>query len=128
MARLAIVTETGMFHAACRCNWLNRIEWYGFKPRAHRAPAGPGYVDRSDRSTFIYHSIVFEVPDARLAAGSISTARKYDGTFYAVSIHDCVSFAADFARSVGLNVPPVNITPFGFIEVLGIWNRYLSKT
>jgi hypothetical protein len=128
MAQLAIITEKGMFHAACRCDWGNRVDWYGFKPKAHLAPAGPGYVDRSDRSKLVNHSITFEVDDARLHVGAVSTTRKYDGTIYAVTLHDCVSFAADFSRSIGLNVPLVNITPFGFIEILALWNKHLSMT
>ena len=119
MAQLAILTEKGMFHAACRCDWGNRVDWYGFKPKAHLAPAGPGYVDRSDRSKLVNHSITFEVDDARLHVGAISTTRKYDGTIDAVTIHDCVSFAADFSRSIGLNVPLVNITPFAIHRNIG---------
>ena len=63
MAELTIITETGMFHSACRCTIGTQVQWYGFKPKAHRKPAGAGMIDRSDRSAFVNHSITFEVDD-----------------------------------------------------------------
>jgi hypothetical protein len=54
MAELMFISETGMFHSACRCTWGTVVEWYGFKPLKHRSPAGQGMVDRSDRSSFMF--------------------------------------------------------------------------
>ena len=128
MAELMFISETGMFHSACRCTYGGRVEWYGFKPRVHRSPKGPGFVDRSDRSGFINHSITFEINEAALRAAVGRIAAKYAGETYVVTVCDCVSFTADVAREVSLRVPAVNITPYGFIQVLALWNKYASKS
>ena len=128
MAELMFISETGMFHSACRCTWGTVVEWYGFKPLKHRSPAGKGMVDRSDRSAFINHSITFEVNDALLHAAVGKVARDYATKTYVVTVCDCVSFTADVARQAQLKVPLLNFTPYGFIEVLAIWNPYVSKT
>ena len=94
MAQLMIITETGMFHCACCCSWHSGpSEWYGFKPLRHRVPAGNGYVDRTDRTRLIDHSITFNVNDALLRVGVNVVNAQYDGTLYVVTVHDCVSFA-----------------------------------
>jgi hypothetical protein len=124
MADLMFISETGMFHSACRCTSPSMVEWYGFKPKKHLAPAGPGFVDRSDRSAFINHSVTFDVNDATLRAVISKVARQYATKTYAVTVRDCVSFSADVARQVGLRVPLVNMTPYGFIKVLAFWNRH----
>lgn len=124
MAVLTFISETGMFHSACRCTREgNTVDWYGFKPRAHLSPMGRGFVDRSDRSSFINHSVSFDVPSARLRMAIDRVVEEYANKTYVVTVCDCVSFTADVARAVGLNVPAVNITPYGFIQVLGFWNR-----
>jgi hypothetical protein len=128
MAQLMFISETGMFHSACRCAYGGRVEWYGFKPKAHRSPAGPGFVDRTDRSSLVNHSITFAVTDSLLTSAIASVTRKYASKTYVVTVCDCVSFTADVARHVRLRVPLVNITPYGFIQVLGFWNPYISKT
>jgi hypothetical protein len=122
-----MITETGMFHAACACSWGESVEWYGFKPREHRRPAGRGFVDRSDRKAFTNHYITFDVDDESLRVGANTIKVRYDSSYYVVAVHDCVSFAADLAREAGLLVPRVNISPYGFLEILGVWNRYTSK-
>jgi hypothetical protein len=127
VAQLMFITETGMFHVACACTWGKSVEWYGFKPREHRAPAGRGFVDRSDRKAYMNHYITFDVQDAILRFGVDRVKAKYDPSRYLVTVHDCVSFAADVAREAGLLVPRVNITPYGFIEILAVWNVYTSK-
>jgi hypothetical protein len=127
MAKLTIVSETGMFHSACRCTWGGIVEWYGFKPRKHLTPEGPGFVDRSDRTPFIGHYVVFDVTDARLRSSIHRVTAKYNSALYLVTVHDCVSFAADVARNVGLRLPLVNITPYGFLEILAIYNNYEKR-
>ena len=127
MAELMFISETGMFHSACRCTWGGGVEWYGFKPRAHRSPAGPGMVDRSDRSAFKNHSISFDVNDALLISAVRAVAREYADRTYVVTVCDCVSFTADVARRVRLKVPSVNITPYGFIQILALWNSFERK-
>ena len=112
MAELKFISETGMFHSACCCTWGNIVEWYGFKPRKHRSPAGQGFVDRTDRSAFVNHSVSFDVNDVTLRAAIRKVAGEYATKTYAVTVCDCVSFTADVARQVGLNVPLVNITPY----------------
>jgi hypothetical protein len=124
MAELMFISETGMFHSACCCTWGNVVEWYGFKPQRHRSPAGQGFVDRSDRSAFINHSVKFDVKDVTLRAAIEKIAAKYANKTYAVTVCDCVSFTADVARAIGLKVPLVNITPYGFIQVLAFWNPH----
>ena len=61
MAELKFISETGMFHSAC-CQG-NIVGDDGFKPRKHRSPAGQGFVDRTDRSAFVNHSVSFDVND-----------------------------------------------------------------
>ena len=128
MAELMIISETGMFHSAVRCTWGTTVEWYGFKPKTHSAPAGAGMVDRSDRSALVNHSITFAVTDALLRVAIDQVANAYAGKTYVVTMCDCVSFTAEVARQVGLGVPRVNITPYGLIQLLAFWNTYQSKT
>lgn len=128
MAQLTIISETGMFHSACRCTFGTSVQWYGFKPKAHRSPKGPGFVDRSDRTSSINHTITFEVDDALLRSAISAAVGMYDDTEYTVGVRDCVSFSADLARKARLRVPSVNISPYGFIQTLALWNEYVSKT
>ena len=127
MAELMFFTETGMFHSACRCTWVGPCEWYGFKPRHHHAPEGIGFVDVSDRTASIKHAIAFDVNDALLRNAVRIVKAKYENAVYVLTVRDCVSFTADIARQAGLRVPRVNFTPYGFVEVLALWNRYTSK-
>lgn len=128
MGQIMFISETGMFHSACRCTWTGETEWYGFKPREHLSPKGPGMVDRTSRSAFINHSITFNVDDGLLRSAVRGVAREYANKTYIVTVCDCVSFTADVARRIGLRVPAINITPYGFIETLALWNHYESKT
>ncbi len=126
MAELKIISETGMFHSACRCRWDDHIEWYGFKPIAHRSPEGPGFVDRSDRTVSMNHFISFDVDGDVLRAAVLRVSATYAQATYCVLVKDCVSFSADVARAVGLRVPLVNISPAGFIAILAVWNSYTA--
>ena len=64
----------------------------------------------------------------RLRSALTKVTRDYTGATYVLSVKDCVSFSADIARRAGLAVPPVNITPYGFLEILAVWNDYVSKS
>jgi hypothetical protein len=127
MAKLVIISETGMFHSACKCIFSNRVEWYGFKPKTSMSPAGDGFVDESDRSAMVNHSITFNVAEDVLDSAVVKAWNKYINSTYVVTVRDCVSFSADMARYVGLSVPAVNITPWGLIQILAVWNDYESK-
>ena len=122
MAQLMIISETGMFHSACRCTFPASQEWYGFKPVAHRSPYRKGFVDRENRSPSINHFAVFQVPDLRLRSALDAVNRQYADRTYALGVCDCVSYTADIARAAGLRVPLLNITPYGFLATLVFWN------
>jgi len=128
MAELTIISETGMFHSACRCTWNGVIEWYGFKPARHRTPVGAGMVDRSDRSAYINHSITFPINDTVLRVAVSRVAAQYAGKEYVLGVCDCVSFSAEVARQCALRAPLVNMTPYGLIQALGWWNKCTAKT
>ena len=127
MAKLKFITETGMFHSACSCDWGTGVEWYGFQPLKHRAPAGAGKVDRSDRSSFVKHFVTFEIGDALLRTAIAKVSSDYAMKTYIVMLRDCVSFTADVARQVNLVVPPVNMTPYGFLQILALRNAFQFK-
>lgn len=127
MAKLKIITETGMFHVACRCETNGRVAWFGFKPVKNLSPKSPGYVDTSDRSALVKHHVTFEVPDSRLEFSVMAAKKSYENETYILAVKDCVSFGADIARGVGLAVPAINISPYGFIQTLALWNKYVDK-
>lgn len=85
-------------------------------------------VDRSARTAFINHSLTFDVNDALLRSAIARVVADYAGKTYVVAVCDCVSFTADIARQCHLRVPAVNISPYGFIQTLALWNTYKSKT
>lgn len=126
MAELKIITETGMFHSACRCQWGSEVQWYGFKPQWHLWPVSPGYVDRSDRTALINHFISFDIDDGTLRSAVRRVSSDYRDATYGLMVKDCVSFSADVARAAGLRLPLVNITPAGFIAILAVWNTYTA--
>jgi hypothetical protein len=123
MAQIKFITETGMFHAACRCEIKGKVDWYGFKPIKSMEALYPGYVDKSDRTAHINHWVTFGVDDAVLQNGVNAVRSKYTGAIYAVGVKDCVSFVADVARKIGLRVEHVNMTPYGFIKSLESLNK-----
>jgi hypothetical protein len=128
MAELLIISETGMFHSACRCTWGTKVQWFGFKPIEHRRPAGKGFVDTSDRTSQINHQISFTVNDTALLLAVDTVSKQYDGAEYILGVRDCVSFSADLAWNAGLTVAHVNMTPYGFILYLAARNEYLQRS
>ena len=118
MAKLAIISETGMFHSVARCTYGSMVEWYGFAPVTKSAPLGAGAVHREVRSHLINHLIEFEVQESLLRFAVTTVSAKYRNATYAVLAKDCVSFTADICRRVGLRVPRVNYSPWGLIQIL----------
>lgn len=128
MADLIFISETGMFHSAVQIKIGFASQWYGFKPKKHRSPKGPGMVDTSDRSSFINHSVTFDIGDTVLMSAIASTASEYQNKEYFLGVCDCVSFSADVARQCNLRVPAVNLTPYGLIQALSRLNKFKVKT
>jgi hypothetical protein len=130
MAELAIISETGMFHSLCRCTWGvgmgAEVKWYGFAPIAKSSPHGPGAVHTEARPHLINHIITFDVDDFMLRQAIAIVVAKYANATYTVTVKDCVSFTADVAREIGLRVPLVNMTPWGLIQILRLYNSYTS--
>lgn len=126
MAQLTIITETGIVpHSACRCTWGQDSGWWGFEPKTHRAPAGPGFVDRSDRTPYINHLVSFLIDDATLRRAIDKVAADYASAIYCVGVQDCVSFSSDVARAAGLLTPPPPIfTPYGLLIALAALNQH----
>ena len=130
MAQLMIISETGMFHSACFCTFESpaRAEWYGFLPAVHRRPISDGKIDRTDRLGNRNHHILFNLRDVVLDKAIKAVVAEYSGRKYILSVSDCVSFSADLAKNCHLKVPIINMTPYGFIEVLSWWNDYVEFT
>ena len=68
------------------------------------------------------------VHESFLSSAVGQVAREYASKTNVVTVCDCVSFTVDVARRVRLRVPLVNLTPYGFIPGLALWNSYKSKT
>jgi hypothetical protein len=126
MAKLKFTSETGMFHSALCANLGDGDHWYGYGPVVRRSSVGAGQVHTDDRSAFINHEINFLVADAALKSAISITTNEFNGTTYAVGIHDCVSFTAQVARRVGLTVPATNFLPYSFLTALAAANKYES--
>ena len=122
MGEMMIITETGMFHSAVRVTIGGRTTWYGFKPKKHGSPAGPGFVDNSDRSKEEKYWAKWDVDDVVLQAAVDKESKSYAHAYYAVGFIDCVSFTANVARDCGMRVPEINSSPYGFLKVLEFWN------
>ncbi|MEJ6402527.1 hypothetical protein [Yoonia sp. 2307UL14-13] len=124
MGTLKIISETGMFHSACQVTTVQGANWYGFLPAVKSSPYADGKIDRQDRSDLINHFVTFSVTDTILDAAVTRVTADYAGKKYAVLVRDCVSFSADLGRYCGLTMPPVNMTPYGLIEILKVYNDY----
>ncbi len=125
MGHLTVITEIGMFHSAClfEIGTWGRQAWRGFHPRHHRAPAGLGEVDTSNREAFINHYARFVVEDRLLESALRTADASWGHAFYTVGVQDCVSFSAQVARACRLTVPPPPImTPYGLLVSLRALN------
>ncbi len=127
MGKLKIISETGMFHSACEVTIKSSVKWYGFKPATSMSPYSDGKIDTSDRSALINHYISFEVTDTILERAVQNTVAQYATKDYILGVVDCVSFSADLGRRCGLSMPLVNMTPYGFIEILKLSNTYTES-
>jgi hypothetical protein len=128
MGFLTVASEVGMFHSACLFEFGNtgRQEWRGFHPAQHRKPVGQGEIDRSNREPYINHYIRFSVTDDVLLVSMIRVEQAYASAEYILGVRDCVSFSADVVRQCRLTAPQVNMTPYGLITILRVYNKYLE--
>lgn len=122
MAELMIISETGMFHSACRFTFSDSVQWRGFQPARRRNPVSPGKVERVDRTQYINHFVRISVNEAVLRRAMNAVTTEYSSKEYVLGGVDCVSFSADVARECRLRVPRVNMSPYGFIRMLTVWN------
>jgi hypothetical protein len=114
------ISETHFPHAAVS---VNHRDWYGFKPKAHRHPLGPGFVDRSDQTASIEHFAIFMIDDAKIRRAIPPVVKRYQASWYKVGVHDCVSFATDVAGALGLRIPRrPNFLPDHFVTALTALN------
>lgn len=127
MPQLVVISETGMFHSACLFDYgRDKREWYGFHPRSKGRPAGQGEIDRTDRRSFVNHYISFDVSEASLNAAVRRIETKYGSATYVLGVKDCVSLSADVAHECGLRVPYWNVTPYGLVQILRLYNEYTA--
>lgn len=130
MGKLKIISVTGAVpHTACHFDFgafMYLDCWRGFGPATHRSPMGRGKVYHDDESYRVNHGIVFEINDSVLSRACSSVTASYQNSFYTIGVSDCVSFSAEVARQCGLGVPAVNITPYGLIKILQLWNDYVE--
>jgi hypothetical protein len=125
LPHLVIISETGMFHSACLFEYgPDKREWYGFHPRSKGRPAGAGEVDRSDRTSFINHYVRFRVSDQAIGAAVRRIESNYGSATYVLGVKDCVSLTGDVAHACGLRVPYWNVTPYGLVQILRLYNDY----
>lgn len=129
MGLLSVISVTGAVpHSACKLVFDDlkyKDDWLGFGPSAHRSPATKvGTVFHDDETYRINHGITIKVTDTVLSKAGEKTARRYATGPYIVGVRDCVSFSADLIRACELNVPLVNMTPYGLILILAVWNKY----
>ena len=135
MGQLQIITVTGAIpHTACYIDYEGMDyadRWLGFGPSEHHRSGWPssvmGKIFDDDESYRMNHGIVFDRPDTQIARAVAKVCTKYATARYQVGHVDCVSCMADLARYCGLEVPFLNMTPFGFIRILGFWNTCVKQ-
>jgi hypothetical protein len=128
MGQLWIISVKGAVpHSACYFDYAaenDKDGWLGFGPEAHRRPASAGKVYTDDETYRLNHGIIIEVEDTVLAQAAEKARKQYSSGPYVLGVRDCVSFSADVARYCNLNVPLINMTPYGLIQILAVWNKY----
>src|SRR6266481_619501 len=102
MGSAMFMSETGFPHCAVN---VNHTEWYGFKPRVPKMPLSPGLVDRSNRMSMVKHSVTFTIDDAKIVSEIPPIVLLYQSSWYKGGVHDCVTFLADLAEALGLQIP-----------------------
>jgi len=126
MGFLTVISETGFFHSAVLMEWdgyPGEQYWFGFKPTVNKAPVCSGYIDNSNRKSFVNHYIRFQIGDKLLDYAYDEMLNKYSEAVYAVGVKDCVSLSADVAWWCGLKVTYVNMTPFGLVVFIKLHNK-----
>jgi len=128
MGYLTIISETGFPHSACLFEYNVKAEWYGFKPKVPKAPRGAGYVDDTDRSSYIKNSVRFAIADTKLAQVIAQLLSTYEGLTYCVGKKDCVNFSVDAAQWCGLKTPKApNLFPDNLVKNLAQLNANLVQ-
>jgi hypothetical protein len=131
MGQLWIISVTGAVpHSACFFDYESepaKNGWLGFAPAAHRRPVSSGKVYTDDETYRLNHGIIFDVVDTVLAEAARKAKEQYSSGPYILGVRDCVSFSADVARYCNLGVPLINMTPYGLIQILAVWNKYVKK-
>jgi hypothetical protein len=115
----AIKSDAGYPHSTILLQFDSpkSLKWFGFFP-VGELYGKRGVILEEDRETYIENYIRFEIPEAKLNAVVTGTVPIYRNKEYNFGVCDCVSFAADACRAVGISVPRVNITPGGFVSWL----------
>lgn len=136
MGQLWFISVKGAVpHSACKFDYADTKYadgWLGFAPSiplqtGWSIPGVRGKVFTDDEGYRINHGIIFEIPDAGLLYAAKEVRSAYEIKNYVLGVCDCVSFTADVARQCGLGVPLLNLTPYGLIEALGLWNKCVKK-
>ena len=124
MGQVMFISEKGFPHAAVN---VNHNEWYGFKPRVTKMPLSPGFVDRSNLMSNVKHSVIFTIDDAKIGKEIPPIVVLYQSSWYKGGVHDCVSFVADLAEALGLQIPMrPNFTPDHFVIGLAALNNKIA--
>src|SRR4051812_42675030 len=131
MGQLWIISVKGAVpHSACFFDYEaadQKDGWLGFGPATHRRPVSSGKVFTDDETYRLNHGISFEVIDTVMSEAADKARKQYSSGPYVRGTRDCVSFSADVARLCNLNVPLINMTPYGLIQILAVWNDYVKK-
>lgn len=131
MGQLWIISVKGAVpHSACFFDYHAEEQkdgWLGFGPAKHRRPISSGKVFTDDETHRLNHGIIFDIGDTVLAKAAEEAREQYSSGPYILGVRDCVSFSADVARCCNLSVPLINMTPYGLIQILAVWNSYTKK-
>lgn len=124
MPHLTVISETGFFHSAVLLEFGGSLgkKWYGFKPNANKIPIWAGKLDRSNRTDYINHYIRYPITLTRLRQAERTILDTYGDAIYCLGVKDCVSLSADAAHAAGLRVTVANMTPYGLIYALYLYN------
>ena len=125
MGRVMFISERCIVpHVAVNVNYL---EWYGFKPRVPKLLLSPGLLDRSNLMSEIKHSVTFTIDDKLIGNQIPPIVTRYQSSWYKGGVHDCVSFAADIAEALGLQIPKrPNFLPDHFVMSLAALNGRIA--
>jgi hypothetical protein len=121
MASVMFISERGFPHAAVN---INNKDWYGFKPRVPKMALSPGVIDRSNLTANVKHSVTFTIDDAKVVSATQPILLRYQSSWYKGGVRDCVTFVADLAEAMGLQIPKrPNFLPDHFVIGLAVLNH-----